>query len=219
MAETTETAGTTGTTPRSLTRAALEEFWQRWLVANRQAEADRDWEPIADFYAEDATYGWMYTPDEYFMAMGREQIRRYALGTEMAGLDGWHYDYQATVMDEVSGMVVGFWRQRAGILDNRGQEYEIAGIGGSWFGVEAGAGGRLHFGWQRDWFDLGSTAHTFLSILSEGKAPPALQDRMKLDSTTQPGHYRPGDLPSTVWPPPVAAGKFLTQAAFPRAQA
>ncbi len=35
----------------------------------------------------------MYTPDEHFMAVGREEIRAYALGTEMAGLDGWHYDY------------------------------------------------------------------------------------------------------------------------------
>jgi hypothetical protein len=26
-----------------------------------------------------------------------------------------------------------------------------------------------------------------------------------------PGHYRPEDLPSTVWPPPVEAGQFLTQ--------
>ena len=39
------------------------------------------------------------------MAVGREEIRAYALGTEMAGLDGWHYDYVATVMDETTGMV------------------------------------------------------------------------------------------------------------------
>ena len=40
---------------------------------------------------------------------------KYAVGTEMAGLDGWHYDYAATVMDESNGMIVGFWKQRAGI--------------------------------------------------------------------------------------------------------
>jgi hypothetical protein len=195
-----------------LTRTAMETFWQQWLDANRRAEADRDWGPIADFYAEDATYGWMYTPDEHFMAVGREEIRRYALGTEMAGLDGWHYDYQATVMDESTGMVVGFWRQRAGILDDDGQEYEIQGIGGSWFGMTTGPGGRLEFAWQRDWFDLGSTAHTFLSILSAGRAPAGLQARMKVDGMSQPGHYRLADLPSTVWPPPVAAGAYVSQA-------
>jgi hypothetical protein len=206
----------TQTTQPALTRAALEEFWQRWLAANRRAEAERNWEPIADFYAPEATYGWMYTPDEHFMAVGRDEIRRYALGTEMAGLDGWHYDYQATVMDETTGMVVGFWRQRAGIVDEgTGQEYEITGIGGSWFGVAAGADGELGFAWQRDWFDLGSTAHTFLSILADGKAPQGLQDRMKLDGKTQPGHYARQDLPSTVWPPPVAAGRYVTQDALP----
>jgi hypothetical protein len=196
----------------TLTRTQLEAFWENWLTANREAERSHDWGPMADFYAEDATYGWMYTPDEHFMAVGREEIRKYALGTEMAGLDGWHYDYQATVMDEANGMIVGFWRQRAGILDDTGKEYEILGIGGSWFGVEVNAFGLPHFAWQRDWFDLGSTAHTFLSILSAGKAPQGLKDRMSLDGKTQPGHYSLADLPSPVWPPPVAAGQHVTQA-------
>src|SRR5688500_14986946 len=145
-------------------RAALDEFWDRWLAANREAERLGDWSVLADFYAEDATYGWMYTPDEHFMAVGRQQIREWALGTEMAGLDGWHYDYQATVMDEVAGMVIGCWKQRSGITDDAGQEHEILGIGGSWFGVGEGDDGTLHIAWQRDWFDLGSTAHTFLAI-------------------------------------------------------
>jgi hypothetical protein len=30
----------------------------------------------------------------------------------------------------------------------------------------------------------------------------------------QPGHYPLKDLPSTVWPPPVAAGQYVTQARF-----
>jgi hypothetical protein len=154
----------------------------------------------------------MYTPDEHFMAMGREEIRRHALGTEMAGLDGWHYDYVATVMDETSGMVVGFWKQRSGIQDDSGNEYEILGIGGSWFGIER-RGDALVIGWQRDWFDLGSTAHTFLAIASSGRAPQPLLDRMGLDGMAQPGHYRLADLPSTVWPPPVEEGRFTTQEA------
>jgi len=192
-------------------RAALDEFWNRWLDANREAERRGDWKVLADFYAEDATYGWMYTPDEHFMAVGREEIRDYALGTEMAGLDGWHYDYVATVKDETTGMVVGFWRQRAGIEDDDGKEYEILGIGGSWFGIEPGPAG-LHIAWQRDWFDLGSTAHTFLALAGSGKAPQGLLDRMGLDGMKQPGHYRHADLPSTVWPPPVDRGEFTTQA-------
>lgn len=189
-----------------LDRGAMEEFWGRWLAANRRAEAQRDWCGLADFYTADATYGWMYSPDEHFMAVGRGEIRDHALGTEMAGLDGWHYDYVATVMDESNGMVVGFWKQRSGIVDDAtGREHEILGIGGSWFGLLPDGDGpaALSIGWQRDWFDLGSTAHTFLAIAGSGKAPQPLLDRMAQDGMAQPGRYRRADLPSTVWPPVV----------------
>lgn len=192
-------------------RGRMEGFWQSWLAANREAERVRDWGLLADFFAPDATYGWMLTPDEHFMAVGREEIRAYALGNEMAGLDGWHYDYVATLMDEYAGMIVGFWRQRAGITDDStGEEYEVTGIGGSWFGLDEYADGPL-ISWQRDWFDLNSAAHTFGRIIESGKASQGLQDRISLDGTSQPGHYRYADLPSTVWPPPVAAGEHVTQ--------
>lgn len=195
----------------SFTRAEIEEFWDSWLEVNRKAEEIGDWSILAEWYAEDATYGWMYTPDEHFMAVGRDQIREWAIGLEMAGLDGWHYDYQATVIDERTGMVVGFWKQRSGILDDAGKEFEILGIGGSWFGVARVEDGSLKFGWQRDWFDLGSTATTFLAIASSGKAPQGLLDRMSLNGMEQPGHYRLADLPSSVWPPPVERGDYVTQ--------
>jgi hypothetical protein len=199
----------------TFTRAEIEEFWDSWLEVNRKAEEIGDWTILAEWYAEDATYGWMYTPDEHFMAVGRDQIRDYAIGIEMDGLDGWHYDYQATLIDEKNAMVVGFWKQKSGILDDEGKEFEILGIGGSWFGVvrveEGTDAGTLKIGWQRDWFDLGSTATTFLAIASSGKAPQGLLDRMSLNGMEQPGHYRLADLPSTVWPPPVERGDHITQ--------
>lgn len=202
--------------PTGISREEMEAFWKEWLRANREAERRGDWGVLAAYYAEDATYGWMYTPDEHFMAVGRDQIRDWALGTEMAGLDGWHYDYVATVLDERTGMIVGFWKQRSGIVDDAtGREFEVVGIGGSWFGVvRIGTGpdaGRLRFGWQRDWFDLGSTAHTFLQIVASGKAPQPLLDRLALDGSRQPGHHPLAELPSTVWPPPVEPGAFVTQ--------
>lgn len=197
-------------------RAEIEAFWDTWLEVNREAERIGNWRIMADWYAEDATYGWMYTPDEHFMAVGREEIRDLAIGQEMAGLDGWHYDYQATLIDERNQMVVGFWKQRSEITnDETGEEYEILGIGGSWFGVERQTEGpdqgTLKFAWQRDWFDLGSTAHTFLAIAGAGKAPQGLLDRMSVDGRSQPGHYALKDLPSPVWPPPVERGDHLTQ--------
>jgi hypothetical protein len=200
----------------ALTRAEIDEFWAAWLDANRDAERTNDWRMLADWYAEDASYGWMYAPDEHFMAVGRDQIRDWAIGIEMTGLEGWHYDYQATVVDEKKSMIVGFWKQRSGIVDEEtGSEFEIVGIGGSWFGVErqtAGADeGKVKIAWQRDWFDLPSTAHTFMRIVEAGKAPETLLKRMSVTSHDVPGHYHLRDLPSPVWPPPVERGDFITQ--------
>jgi hypothetical protein len=210
----------------SLTRAEIEEFWETWLEVNREAERTGDWRLMAEWYAEDATYGWMYSPDEHFMAVGRDQIRDWAIGIEMDGLDGWHYDYQCTTIDDAKSMAVGFWKQRSGILDDADKEYEILGIGGSWFGFERqdrGAGhpdqGLIKIAWQRDWFDMPSTAHTFLAIVEAGKAPDTLLKRMSVGGLTVPGHYRHQDIPSSVWPPPVERGDFITQGKAPEATA
>ena len=200
-------------------RAEIEEFWETWLQVNRDAEASGDWRVMAEWYAEDASYGWMYSPDEPIMAVGREQIRDWAIGIEMDGLDGWHYDYQCSMIDEAKGMVLGFWKQRSGIVnDATGQEYEILGIGGSWFGVERqdrGADhpdtGLLKFAWQRDWFDMPSTAHTFVEIIKAGKAPDTLLKRMEVAGHGVPVHYHYDEMPSSVWPPPVERGDYVTQ--------
>ncbi len=205
-------------------RKEIEAFWETWLEVNREAERIKDWRLMAEWYAEDATYGWMYSPDEHFMAVGREQIRDWAIGIEMDGLDGWHYDYVCTMIDEQKQMILGFWRQRSGIVDDAtGKEYEILGLGGSWFGVErqtTGAdAGEIKIAWQRDFFDMPSTAHTFLSIVEAGKAPDTLLKRMSVGGHGVPGHYHLADLPSTVWPPPVDRGEYITQAPAPGATA
>jgi hypothetical protein len=206
----------------SLTRAEIEEFWETWLEVNREAERIGDWRIMAEWYAEDATYGWMYSVDEHFMAVGRDQIRDYAIGIEMDGLDGWHYDYQCTMIDEAKGMVLGFWKQKSGIVnDATGKEFEVLGIGGSWFGVERQVGGpddgQLKFAWQRDWFDMPSTAHTFVEILQAGKAPDTLLKRMSVSGLDVPGHYSYQDSPSSLWPPAVEAGDHVTQEKAPTA--
>ncbi len=196
----------------TFTRAQIKGFWDEWLEVNREAERTGDWGILANCYLDDATYGWMFTPDELFMAIGRDEIRRWALGTEMEGLDGWHYDYVATVIDEDNAMIVGFWKQRSGLVDDQGQEYEIRGIGGSWFGVARDkTDGKIRFAWQRDWFDLGSTAQTFIEIAKSGKAPKAFLDRIGLNGMDMPGHCRYADLRSTLWPPEVEQGQYVTQ--------
>ena len=126
-------------------RAKIEDFWQRWLDANAAAERDRDWTQISAFYAEDATYGWMYHPDEHFMAVGRQEINDLALGVEMEGMEGWTYEYVSTVIDDTTGMIVGFWKQHSNVTNAEGEEYEILGIGGSWFGYQENAAGEGEF--------------------------------------------------------------------------
>jgi hypothetical protein len=60
-----------------------------------------------------------------------------------------------------------------------------------------------------------STAHTFLEIVSAGKAPDTLLKRMSVAGHGVPGHYHYDELPSTVWPPPVERGDYITQTPAP----
>lgn len=90
-------------------RDELEDVVHRWLQANRTAERRGDWTLLADFYTDDATYGWNVGPNEDVMCVGIDEIRDIALGQEMDGLQGWRYPYQRVVIDEKQGEVVGFW--------------------------------------------------------------------------------------------------------------
>ena len=71
----------------ALPREQLEDWVERWLQANRDAEKAGDWKPLADFYTDDATYGWNIGPKEDVMCVGIDEIRDIALGLEMDGLE------------------------------------------------------------------------------------------------------------------------------------
>ena len=177
-------------------RSELEDMVQHWLQANRDAEAAGDWRPMADLYTEDATYGWNYGPATEFMAVGREEIRELALGSEMGGLDGWQYPYQSILIDEHQGMVVGFWKQIADAKRPDGTPYEVAGIGGSWFRYA----GNQQWSWQRDWFDFGNAASLFMEMMSAGVLSAGMQAR--LDSSMRapkPGYYPAFGSPVGLW--------------------
>ena len=181
-------------------RAELEEMVERWLQTNRDVEAGGAWEPLAEMYTEDATYGWNYGPKENFMAVGRQEIRDIALGLEMGGLGGWEYPYQEVVIDEAKGQVVGFWRQVADAVRDDGTHYEVAGIGGSWFRY----GGNFQWSWQRDWFDFGNAAAVFLEMITDGKLSEGMTERMNrsLKPGQLPGHYRLPETPVGLWEVP-----------------
>lgn len=181
------------------TRAEMEEMVERWLQANRDAEAAGDWRPMADLYTPDATYGWNYGADTEFMAIGREEIRELALGAEMAGLDGWEYPYEELLIDEAKGQVVGFWRQVATSTRADGSHYEVAGIGGSWFRY----GGDGMWSWQRDWFDFGNAAACFMEMMGDGTLSAGMTARMERSMKgPQPGYYPVGTAPVGLWERP-----------------
>jgi hypothetical protein len=179
-------------------RQEMEEMVERWLRANKEAEAAGDWASMAEMYAEDATYGWNYGPEHEFMAVGRDEIRDIALGLEMGGLDGWQYPYQQILIDDAKGQVVGFWRQVATVARADGRPYEVAGIGGSWFGYA----GNFQWAWQRDWFDYGNAGACFLEMMSDGTLSPGMTARMHRGvGGDNPGHYPLGTAPAPAWPP------------------
>lgn len=182
-------------------RDELEEMVERWLQANRDAEAAGDWKAMADLYTSDATYGWNYGPDTDFMAVGRDEIRDIALGNEMGGLDGWQYPYQEILIDEAKGHVVGFWKQVADAERPGGGTYEVAGIGGSWFRY----GGNFQWSWQRDWFDFGNAAKLFLEMLADGTLSEGMTARMHRPmGRGAPGQYAVHEAPVGIWEVPRA---------------
>jgi hypothetical protein len=87
----------------SLPREQLDTWVDQWLEANRVCEQKGDWKPLADFYTEDATYGWNIGPKEDVMCVGRDEIRDVALGLEMEGLENWVYEYQKVLVDDKLG--------------------------------------------------------------------------------------------------------------------
>jgi hypothetical protein len=180
-------------------REELEDVVARWLDANREAERTGDWRILADFYTDDATYGWNIGPKEDVMCVGIDEIRDIALGQEMEGLQGWRYPYQRVVIDDRIGEVVGFWKQVAGHMDRAAgsEEFEVYGIGGSWFRY-AGAG---KWSWQRDFFDFGHVSALYMDLIKAGKLSAGMQKRIERGMSGQqvPGYFPLGKAPVPLW--------------------
>ena len=154
----------------ALSREQLEEWVERWLQANRDAEKAGDWKPLADFYTDDATYGWNIGPKEDVMCVGSDEIRDIALGLEMDGLEGWKYPYQKVLIDDKIGEIVGFWKQIATTPTARPAS-EIYGIGGSWFRL-TDVDGAAKIEWQRDFFDFGHVQKLYMDLIEGWRSCP-----------------------------------------------
>ncbi|WP_019925125.1 nuclear transport factor 2 family protein [Nocardia sp. BMG111209] len=178
-------------------RAELDEMVRRWLQANRDCEAAGDWRPLAEFYTEDATYGWNYGPKQEFMAVGRDEIRDIAIGLEMDGLEGWTYPYQDWVIDDRSGNLIGLWKQVSDRTRPDGRHYSPEGIGGSWFRY----GGDFRWSWQRDFFDFGNVSALFLDMITGNALSAGMQQRITRATSGEklPGWYPIGEAPVPLW--------------------
>ena len=176
-------------------REALEDWTQRWLKANQDAEKAGDWKPLADFYTDDASYGWNIGPKEDVMCINKDEIRDVALGLEMEGLENWVYEYQKVLIDDKQNEIVGFWKQIANKTD--GTSDEIYGIGGSWFRLNDD----LLIEWQRDFFDFGHVQKAFMKLIESGDLTPTMQKRIERSIAGEklPGYYPLGESPVPIW--------------------
>jgi hypothetical protein len=182
----------------SLPREALDKWVGQWLEVNRECERNGDWKPLAEFYTDDATYGWNIGPKEDVMCVGKDEIRDIALGLEMEGLENWVYEYQKVLVDDKQGEIVGFWKQIVNKSD--GTREEIYGIGGSWFRL-TDENGTLKIEWQRDFFDFGHVSYMFGKLIESGDLSEGMQKRIErsLAGDTLPGYYPLGQAPSPIW--------------------
>jgi hypothetical protein len=178
-------------------RTELDEMVERWVQANKDCEANGDWKPLAEFYTNDATYGWNYGPKQEFMAVGRDEIRDWALGTEMEGLEGWEYTYQDFVIDNRSGNIIGLWKQISDAKKPDGSPYSPEGIGGSWFRYA----GNFQWSWQRDFFDFGNVGALFMDMITGNALSDGMQKRIQraVSGAALPGWYKIGEAPVPLW--------------------
>jgi hypothetical protein len=134
---------------------------------------------MAEFYTDDAIYTWNTSDRWEFVARGKQQIRDWAFGTEMAGLERWTYPYVRRLIDDQKGEFMGIWRQVAPVKNpDTGEPFEIAGTGGSWFRYA----GDFKWEWQRDFFDHMNAGAVFGAMAKHGMLTEKMQERMKKGS-------------------------------------
>jgi len=178
-------------------RAELEEMVERWLAANRNAEKEGNWPKyLGAMYTDDAEYRWNMGPNEEFVAQGRKQIEEWALGVQMEGFEEWRYPYHRILIDDKHGEVIGLWRQIAPAKREDGSNYEVEGIGGSWFRYA----GDFKWNWQRDFFDLANVKALLFELAADDKLDSAVKKKISRLAKGQllPGHERLREKPGLI---------------------
>ena len=159
----------------------MEEFWSRWLEANRDAERPRDWRhhgrPLRrgrdlrlDVHPRRALHGDGSRGDPR-RARSASRWPGSTAGTTTTSDRDRRVQRAWSSASGSSGAGIERRVDRQGVRDPRHRR--LAGSGST-----RRPHGPVEIAWQRDWFDLGSTAHTFLAMAGSGKAPQPLLDRM-----------------------------------------
>lgn len=80
-------------------REEVEAMFERWLATNKECERTGNWEALADYYAQDATYRYTIGHFGTREAHGREEVRQLVMERDMIGFEGWTFPYEWVVID------------------------------------------------------------------------------------------------------------------------
>jgi len=107
-------------------KAEVKDMMDRFVEANAKAERDRDWGALADFYAEDCKYQYTMGEQGTRVCRGREGVREYVMGKDMAGFEDWTFPYEWVLID--GNRVMTKWWNQAPQKRDDGSPYRIVGM-------------------------------------------------------------------------------------------
>jgi hypothetical protein len=65
----------------------VRDLMDRFVSTSRKGDAERNWAPLADSYAEDAVYQYTMGKAGMRVARGRDEVRRLVMMRDMAGFE------------------------------------------------------------------------------------------------------------------------------------
>jgi ketosteroid isomerase-like protein len=103
----------------------VRDVIDRFVATSRKGDAERNWAPLADFYAEDAVYKYTMGKAGMRVARGRDEVRRLVMMRDMAGFEGWEFPYEWVLVD--GNKVITKWWNEAPAKREDGTPYRIVG--------------------------------------------------------------------------------------------
>jgi len=119
---------------------------ERFIAANGEAERQRDWTLLAEFYADDAVY-WYHTGAVETRAEGPEEICRLVLVRDQLGWLNWTFPFEGFAVHGDQAFT-RWWNRGPGERAD-GSPWQVPGMSHLRFGPDG------RFCEQMDLFDLG----------------------------------------------------------------